>query len=91
VQSALARAFGTFPVCCYTFAMTQILQQAIKTLQTLPDETQNAIAAKLLEEIEDAKWQVSFDRPESDTLFAQMQEEIRTARKNKETLPIDCE
>jgi hypothetical protein len=63
--------------------MTQILQQVIKTPQTLPDETQNAIAAKLLEEIEDAKWQASFDRPESDKLFAKMQEEIRLERTQK--------
>jgi hypothetical protein len=56
--------------------MTQSLQQAIQTLQTLPDEAQNIIATKLLEEIEEAKWQTSFDRPESDKPFAQMQEEI---------------
>jgi hypothetical protein len=66
--------------------MTQSLQQAIQTLQTLPDEAQNIIAAKLFEEIKEAKWQTSFDRPESDKLFAKMQQEIRAVRKSGETL-----
>ncbi len=41
--------------------MTELLKRAIATLQTLPASEQNAIAAMILEEIEnDRRWDESF-------------------------------
>jgi len=43
--------------------MTELLERAIVTLQTLPESEQNAIAAMILEEIEnDRRWDESFSR-----------------------------
>ncbi|MFB2922906.1 MULTISPECIES: hypothetical protein [Aerosakkonema] len=43
--------------------MTELLERAIATLQTLPESEQNAIAAMILEEIEnDRRWDESFSR-----------------------------
>jgi hypothetical protein len=43
--------------------MSELLERAIATLQTLPENEQNAIAAMILEEIEnDRRWDESFSR-----------------------------
>lgn len=43
--------------------MTELLERAIATLQTLPESEQNAIAAMILEEIEnEQRWDKSFSR-----------------------------
>lgn len=43
--------------------MTELLERAIATLQTLPESEQNAIAAMILAEIEnDRRWDESFSR-----------------------------
>ena len=43
--------------------MTELLERAIATLQTLAESEQNAIAAMILEEIEnDRRWDESFSR-----------------------------
>ena len=43
--------------------MTELLERAIATLQTLPESEQKAIAAMILEEIEnDRRWDESFSR-----------------------------
>ncbi len=43
--------------------MTELLERAISKLKTLPDDEQNAIAAMILEELEDERcWDDSFAR-----------------------------
>lgn len=43
--------------------MTELLERAFARLQTLPESEQNAIAAMILEEIEDdRRWDESFSR-----------------------------
>lgn len=43
--------------------MTELLEQAIARLQTLPESEQNAIASIILEEIEEERsWDESFSR-----------------------------
>lgn len=43
--------------------MTELLERVIAQLKTLPDDEQNAIAAMILEEIEDdRRWDESFSR-----------------------------
>ncbi len=69
--------------------MTQVLQQAFDSLQTLPEAQQHEIALRLLEEIEEAKWQASFARSESFLLA--MSEKVRAERRAGATLPIECE
>jgi hypothetical protein len=43
--------------------MTDLLERAISSLKTLPEEEQNAIAAIILDEIEDERrWDEAFSR-----------------------------
>ena len=49
--------------CQSVVAMTELLQRAIAKLQTLPESEQDAIAAMILEEIEDERrWDEAFSR-----------------------------
>jgi glutamate mutase epsilon subunit len=44
-------------------AMTDLLERAISSLKTLPEEEQNAIASIILDEIEDERrWDEAFSR-----------------------------
>jgi hypothetical protein len=43
--------------------MTEQLQQAIKRLQQLPDEAQNAIAERILDEIDEQEWDDIIRKP----------------------------
>ncbi len=43
--------------------MTEQLQQAIEALQRLPAEAQNAIAKRILEEIEEQEWDAIVSKP----------------------------
>lgn len=47
--------------------MTQLLQQAIAEIEKLPEDEQDAIAARLLAELEDEKkWKAQFDSTTDD-------------------------
>jgi hypothetical protein len=71
--------------------MTQVLQQALESLNTLPEAQQNEIAQRLLEEIEEAKWRASFARPESKDFLQTMAEKVRSERRAGQTKSIACE
>jgi hypothetical protein len=43
--------------------MTEQLRHAIEAMQRLPDEAQNAIAARILEEIEEQEWDAIVRKP----------------------------
>jgi hypothetical protein len=43
--------------------MTEQLQQAIEALQRLPADAQNAIARRILEEIEEQEWDAIVSKP----------------------------
>ena len=43
--------------------MTEQLQQAIEALQRLPVDAQNAIAERILEEIEEQEWDAIVSKP----------------------------
>lgn len=69
--------------------MTDMLQRALARVQQLPEEQQDALAALILEEIEDeARWDVAFARsPEIlERLAAEAEEEDRQG-KTKELDP----
>ena len=43
--------------------MTEQLRHAIEAMQRLPHEAQNAIAARILEEIEEQEWDAIVSKP----------------------------
>ena len=50
--------------------MTELLEQAIARLKTLPDREQDAIAAMILEELEDEiRWDEAFKRSKDALAF----------------------
>ncbi len=59
--------------------MTQLLEHAVAEIRQLPDERQNEIAEQLLHELEDAKWDALFARPEAK---AKLRELAAKARAN---------
>ncbi len=71
--------------------MTQVLQQAFDSLQKLPEAQQHEIALRLLEEIEEAKWQASFSSTESKAFLQAMSDKVRAERRAGQTLPVECE
>lgn len=44
---------------------------------------------QILEDIDEAKWQESFARPESKKLFAKMANEVQEARNTNQTMPLE--
>jgi hypothetical protein len=68
--------------------MTKLLQQAVRKVQALPDVDQDAIAALILEELEDeARWDTSFAQSRSalEKLAAEAAAEHRAGK----TKPLD--
>jgi len=47
--------------------MTEQLRHAIEAIQRLPDEAQNAIAARIWEEIEEQEWDAIVSKPRLQT------------------------
>ena len=63
--------------------MSQLLEQAVSEARKLPEETQDAIAALILEEIEDARrWEESFARSPDKlaALASRAAEQVRAGR-----------
>ena len=53
--------------------MTDLLKCAITALEQLPQETQDAIAQHILEDLtNEAQWEQSFTDPRSEQFFAEM-------------------
>ena len=68
--------------------MTELLERALAELAKLPEQDQDAIAARILEEIEDERrWDESF--AQSQDVLAAMAREAREERRRGETLPLD--
>lgn len=69
--------------------MTELLQQAIAQIQQLPPDQQDAIAARLLAELQDEqKWEAQFTATTDDQwdrMAAMVREEITKG----ETMPLD--
>ena len=70
-------------------AASELLQRAIAVLENLPEDEQNAIAARLLAEVEDEQaWAASFEATTNaqwDRLAASARQEIATG----DTVPLD--
>ena len=70
--------------------MTELLERAIATLQTLPESEQNAIAAMILAEIEDdRRWDESFSR--SPNILAKLAASAMAEYRAGETQELDPE
>jgi hypothetical protein len=63
--------------------MTTLLEQAVSRLRSLSEPAQDAIAALILEELEDERrWDEAFERsqPELTRLAAKVREDIKAGR-----------
>ncbi len=52
--------------------MTEQLRYAIEAVQRLPDEAQDAIAARILEEIEEQEWDAIVGKPRVQTRLREL-------------------
>ena len=70
--------------------MTKLLEKAFQEAQKLSETEQDALAARLLEELEsDRRWDELFSRPESERFLETLADEIRTEIKAGRTTPLD--
>lgn len=70
--------------------MTELVERAIARLQTLPESEQNAIAAMILEEIEDERrWDEAFSR--SPDILAKLADSAMAEYHAGETQELDPE
>jgi len=68
--------------------MTKLLEKAFKRASKLPDSSQDAIAAIILEELEDEKkWETSFAN--SQESLSTLATNVRNEIEKGETLPFD--
>lgn len=68
--------------------MTELAERAVRELSRLTDDEQDAVAAVLLEEIEDEeRWKALFAR--SHDLLAQLADEALTEHRAGKTLPLE--
>ncbi|MBB1126329.1 hypothetical protein [Thiospirillum jenense] len=69
--------------------MTELLERAITAIKTLPTDAQDAIAARLLSEIEDEReWNIRF-MATTDSQWDNLANRVRTSIANKKTRPLD--
>jgi DNA phosphorothioation-dependent restriction protein DptG len=70
--------------------MTKLLEKAFQEAQKLPETEHDALAARLLEELEsDRRWDELFSRPESKRSLETLADEIRAEIKAGRTSPLD--
>ncbi len=68
--------------------MTNLLKKAIKEVESLPDDEQDAIAASILEEVASERtWDELLGDPRSDTFLEQLGENIRRQNDSGEITP----
>jgi hypothetical protein len=71
-------------------AMTELLEQVITKLKTLPESEQDVIATMVLEELEDdMKWEKAFAR--SEDMLAKLAAEAMTEYREGKTQELDPE
>lgn len=73
---------------CYAWAMTELLEEALRKVATLPTEEQDAIASQIIETLDDeAAWRESLARkPERLRVLA---EEALNEHRRGETRPLE--
>ena len=69
--------------------MTELLQRAIAEIEKLPDELQDAIAQRMLEEMADEQaWAARFEAT-TDAQWGQLAETARRAIRDGSTIPLE--
>jgi hypothetical protein len=69
--------------------MTELLEKAITAIKKLPPDSQDAIAARLLEEVSDAQaWSERFDAT-TDSQWDMLANKVRRTIANGEVAPLD--
>ena len=70
--------------------MTQLLAHAFEKAAALPEEDQDEVARRLLEDLDgDARWDELFARPESDAWLTKMADEALADHRAGKTTPLD--
>jgi hypothetical protein len=70
--------------------MTDLLKKAVKKVERLPDDQQDAIASLILDELkDDDRWEASF--AESPELLERLANEAEREHKKGNTEPLDPE
>ena len=68
--------------------MTKLLERAVKKVKALPEREQDAIAALILDELEDeARWDQAFAR--SRDALAKLGDEAVAENRSRKTKPLD--
>jgi len=68
--------------------MTKLLERAVKKVKALPKREQDAIAALILDELEDAaRWDQALGR--SRDALAKLGDEAAAENRNRKTKPLD--
>lgn len=69
--------------------MTELLERAITAVKNLPEDTQDAIAIRLLDEIEDEqRWSQSFEAT-TDKQWDQLVACVRRSITDEDTIPLE--
>jgi hypothetical protein len=70
--------------------MTELLERAITAIKELPDDNQNAIAARLLAEIADEqKWLTRFSDT-TDSQWDNLANKVRQSIATEKTMPLEA-
>ena len=73
---------------CYAQAMTELLEDALRKVATLPKEEQDAIASQIIETLQDeARWKETL--ASNSEKLGRLGEEARREYQRAETRPID--
>jgi hypothetical protein len=68
--------------------MTELLQHAIAAIESLPDDVQDAIAARLLAEVEDERSWAERYQGTTDDQWDRMAENVRQSISHEPTTPL---
>lgn len=71
--------------------MTEQLQQAIEALQQLPSDTQNTIASRILEEIEEQEWDAIVSKPQVQARLRELGRQALAEDGETEDGGFDCQ
>jgi hypothetical protein len=71
--------------------MTQLLEKAFQEVQQLSDEEQNAIAERILLELDEQRWTELFETPESLAMLEELGAEALAEHKAGKTRALEIE
>jgi hypothetical protein len=75
----------------YNLGMTQLLEKAFQEVQQLSDDEQNAIAERILLELDEQRWTALFATPESQSWLEEMGAKALAEHKAGKTRALSVE